>query len=79
MKVISKIITDRLSEILPQIISPEQRGFTKGRGLSDNILLAQEMIHKLDSNCRGGNVIFKLDLAKAYDRISWLFILKSSS
>lgn len=34
------------------------------------------MIHKLDSNYRDGNVIFKLGLAKAYDRISWPFILK---
>lgn len=61
--------------IFPHIIFHKQSVITKTRGLA-NSLLAQEMIHKLDSNRKGRNVIFKLDLAKAYDRIPWLFILK---
>ena len=42
----------------------------------DNILLAQEVIQKIDSKVRGHNVVLKLDLAKAYDRLSWLFLIK---
>lgn len=35
------------------------------------------MIQKIDSKTRGSNVLLKLDMAKAYDRMSWLFILKT--
>lgn len=34
------------------------------------------MLHKLDSKVKGNNAALKLDMAKAYDRISWPFILK---
>lgn len=63
-KIISKVIADRMALILPLIISPEQSGFVKGRNITENILLAQELLHKLDS---GSNVMIKLDMAKAYD------------
>lgn len=75
-KVLSKLITTRLAPILPSIISEEQSGFTWNRSIVDNILLAQEVIQKLDSKVRGSNVVLKLDLAKAYDRLSWLFLTK---
>ncbi|XP_060183056.1 uncharacterized protein LOC132613011 [Lycium barbarum] len=39
----SKIIA-RLIKVLPNIISPNQSGFVKGRAISDNIFLAQEII-----------------------------------
>ncbi|PKU80242.1 Putative ribonuclease H protein [Dendrobium catenatum] len=58
-KLVSKILMNRLSLILPNIISPNQMGFVKGRAITDNILLAQEM---------------KLDIAKAYNNINWNFI-----
>ena len=29
----------------------------------------------LDRKCRGGNVVFKLDMLKAYDRLEWPFLL----
>lgn len=74
-KVISKVLADRMALILPCIISPEQSGFVKGRNITENILLAQEMLQRIDSKVRGSNVMLKLDMAKAYDRMSWLFLL----
>lgn len=76
-KVVSKVLSDRMVSILPFIISPEQSGFIKGRSITENILLAQEMLHKLDAKIRGSNVLLKLDMAKAYDRMTWFFILKT--
>ncbi|KAI0513597.1 hypothetical protein KFK09_009624 [Dendrobium nobile] len=49
----------------------EQTGFVKGRSIFDNVLLAQEMIHDLNAKISGGNVIFKMDISKAYDNLNW--------
>lgn len=76
MKIISKILADRMAIILPFIISLEQSGFVKGQSIINNILLAHEMVQRLNANIRGNNFILKLDMAKACDRINWLFILK---
>ncbi|KAI0497186.1 hypothetical protein KFK09_020408 [Dendrobium nobile] len=65
---------NRLMLILLNIISPYQMGFVKGHAITDNILLAQEYCHDLDVKVRGGNMIMKLDIAKAYDNINWNFI-----
>lgn len=37
-------------------------------------MLAQEIIHQIKKPTVGGNVVIKLDMAKAYDRISWSYI-----
>ncbi|KAL0301641.1 UNVERIFIED_CONTAM: LINE-1 retrotransposable element O protein [Sesamum radiatum] len=72
-KICSKIMNNRLSMILPGIIAP-QSGFVGGRLISDNILLAQELIHSIGDKKRYDNVVFKLDMAKAYDRVQWRFL-----
>jgi hypothetical protein len=46
-KLISKVITNRLKVILPEIISANQSTFVPGRMISDNILLAYELTHFL--------------------------------
>ena len=40
-KIISKVITNRLKPILPNLISEEQSGYVEGIKILDNILLAQ--------------------------------------
>ncbi|EOY06956.1 Uncharacterized protein TCM_021518 [Theobroma cacao] len=74
MPQVTKLLANRLSKILPSIISENQSGFINGRLISDNILLAQELVGKLDTKARGGNVALKLDMAKAYDRLNWDFL-----
>lgn len=51
-----------------------QAGFIKGRSISENILLAQELINDIKKPNRGGNVVIKLDMAKAYNRVSWTYL-----
>ena len=43
--------------------------------MSDNYLLAQELVSDIGRKCRGGNLVYKLDMAKTYDRVSWLFLI----
>lgn len=71
-KGISKLLASRLAKVLPYIISSEQSGFTKGRLIFDNILSAQELVKSINNKVRGGNVILKVDVNKAYDTLSWM-------
>nr|XP_027082134.1 uncharacterized protein LOC113704429 [Coffea arabica] len=74
-KILSKILAARLAPILPKIISTNQSGFVRGRLISDNYLLAQELLSNMGSKVRGGNVALKLDMMKAYDRVVWPFLI----
>ncbi|XP_027069890.2 uncharacterized protein [Coffea arabica] len=75
-KIISKLLSARLAMILPRIISPQQNGFVQGRQITDNFLLAQELVADIGKSNRGGNVVIKLDMMKAYDKVSWPFLLQ---
>ncbi|XP_060170581.1 uncharacterized protein LOC132601517 [Lycium barbarum] len=65
-----------LAKVLPNIISHNQTGFVKGRSIAENILLAQEIIRDINLRAKHTNVVIKLDMAKAYDRLSWIFLTK---
>lgn len=47
-----------------------------GRNISDNVLIAFEMIHyiKRKNKCQDGDVALKLDRSKAYDIVSWQYL-----
>lgn len=87
-KIFTRIIADRLKPLLSKLISPKQSTFLSGRDIFYNILLAQDALQFL-SNRRGHpNVVFnfyqtrgntqmwsfKIDLCKAFVRISWSFL-----
>jgi hypothetical protein len=42
----------------------------------DNIIHAHELIHTLKIQSRGGMII-QLDVAKAYEKISWHYMVKN--
>ncbi|XP_071902759.1 uncharacterized protein [Coffea arabica] len=74
-KLLSRILADRVAYVLPKIISPQQTGFVKGRNITENFLLAQEIVSGIGKKNRGGNVVMKLDMSKAYDRVAWNHII----
>nr|XP_009592913.1 uncharacterized protein LOC104089672 [Nicotiana tomentosiformis] len=51
-----------------------QSGFVKGRLITENIFLAQEIVHGIRKWNKGGNIVMKLDMSKAYDELSWGFL-----
>lgn len=73
-KVISKVLTSRLLNVLPSLISHQQNGFVLGRQILDSTII-HENIHSLAMAKKQG-FILKLDLSKAYDRVDWSFLVK---
>lgn len=69
-KVISRVLHGRLVKVLPILISNNQTGFIKGRSIVENVLLAQEIIRDIKLRTKSSNVVIKLDMTKAYDRLS---------
>lgn len=75
MKVISKIIANCLKPLLGDLVGQEQASFIPGRQTSDNIVMAQELLHFIRRRKgRKGHMVVKVDLEKAYDRIDWVFL-----
>ena len=62
----------RLQPILRNVISLEQTAFSPLKFILDNIVLTQETLHWARTS-RQPTVLFKLDLSKAYDKVSWRF------
>jgi hypothetical protein len=75
-KIIAKCLANRLKPHLPDYIHPSQQAFIQGRRISDNIIIAQEITHSFQlSSWKNQSFMLKIDLAKAFDRLEWNFIL----
>lgn len=55
------------------IISSENNGFVKGRYITYGIIQVHEVIH-LMHNKRTPTMVVKMDMKKAYDKVSWIFL-----
>ncbi|KAI5338250.1 hypothetical protein L3X38_017521 [Prunus dulcis] len=68
---VPKILVSRLCPIMTKIVGPTQVSFVLGRHRVDNIVIAQEMLHKFKiAKGKKGFIAWKIDLSKAYDRLS---------
>jgi len=57
-----------------RLVSPNQSAFVKGRCIHDNFILVQQtakVLHKL----KEPRILLKLDISKAFDLLSWAFLL----
>ena len=75
-KFISKVLANRLNLVLPQIIYENQSVFLSESFITNNVLIAFELMHYLDHKREGKDcyMAIKLDMSKAYDKVEWGFI-----
>ena len=52
-KLISKVLANRLKTLLPYVVSESQSAFQSDKAISDNILVAFEMLHHMKIKKRG--------------------------
>ncbi|XP_048634085.1 uncharacterized protein LOC125608168 [Brassica napus] len=73
-KIISRLLVRRLKPILSDLILPNQTAFVKGRILVENTTLAGELINGYHKHKGSKRITIKVDIAKAFDTLSWDFL-----
>ncbi|GJY03614.1 RNA-directed DNA polymerase, eukaryota, reverse transcriptase zinc-binding domain protein [Tanacetum coccineum] len=74
-KIIAKLLANRLARVIDSVISCEQTAFVKHRQILDDPLMVNEVI-KWCNRKRDKLMIFKIDFEKAFDSISWDYVLQ---
>lgn len=73
-KVLSKVLANRLKKVLNKIISLTQTAYVAGRSILDGPLILNELI-SWAKKCSKQLLIFKVDFDKAFDSLSWDFLM----
>jgi retron-type reverse transcriptase len=74
MKIVTKILANRLAPRMNEIVSVAQNAFIQKRSIHDNFLYVQRVITKLHKS--GQCALFiKLDISRAFDSINWAYLL----
>lgn len=73
-KVISKILSMRLTGVISKVVSPNQTAFLEGRQILDGVLIANEIVRLANSE-KQKMLLFKVDFEKAFDSVHWEFLL----
>jgi hypothetical protein len=74
-KIFAKALANRFAPTLPHIISHNQSAFIKGHQIQDNFRYVMGTARTLSIR-KSSSVLFKIDLAKAFDSVNWVFLLE---
>jgi hypothetical protein len=74
-KIVTKLLANRLATKLPDLVSSNQSALIKGRRIHGNFILVQQTTKALHIQ-NEGRVLLKLDISKAFDSVSWPFLLE---
>ena len=73
-KLWSKLLANRLTTKINEIIPSNQSAFIRKRCIQDNFVYVQKTIQKFH-NTRQKAVFIKLDISKAFDSVNWAYLL----
>ena len=71
----AKVLANRLKRVLNKVVSADQNAFVRGRQILNTSLIANEVVDYWQKRKEKG-LVCKLDIEKAYDSISWSFLMK---
>lgn len=74
-KLATKVMAIRLQPFMQQLVSSYQSAFIRGHCIHDNFIFVQSAIRKLHHD-NHATLMLKLDISKAFDSVSWTFLLK---
>ena len=76
-RIFSKVLANKLRDIMPLLISEHQSAFMSDRLIFDNILVAF-VLHYMRNHTKGKTrfMALKLDISKAYDKVDWAYMEK---
>jgi hypothetical protein len=74
-KLLTKVLSMRVSPFMSDLVQPNQSAFIKGRAIHDNFRVVQSSVKLLHVR-KCSTVLLKFDIAKAFDTVSWSFLLK---
>ena len=73
-KIVAKILANRLKNVMPFIIHERQSTFLEGRHMLHSVLIANEVVDEA-KRYQKPCLVFKVDYEKAYDSVSWGFLI----
>ena len=74
-KLVTKVLANRLVPTLKELVATNQSAFVKGRCIHDNYMLVQQTIKMLHRK-KVPSIFLKLDISKAFDSVSWSFLME---
>ena len=74
-KWIAKILSNRLKSVMGKLVNVARNAFVEGKQILDASLIANEVVDSIQKKKERG-VLCVLDIEKAYDNISWSFIIR---
>ncbi|GKV52113.1 hypothetical protein SLEP1_g58708 [Rubroshorea leprosula] len=72
-KIIAKLLANRLTLVISEIIREYQMAFIKGRQLCDAVVMENEIIDEA-KRMKRASFFLKIDFEKAYDKVCWRFL-----
>jgi hypothetical protein len=74
-KLVTKILANRLAPHMDKLVTTNQSAFIKGRFIQDNFMMVQQTARFLHAQKQSW-ILLKLDISKAFDSVSWAFLLE---
>lgn len=72
-QITSKVLSNRMQKVISSVIDEAQSAFPLRRIITNNVIIALEVFHSINSSSskKDPHISLKLDMSKAFDRVEW--------